>query len=215
VNRLYIYNILVIDDEKQIKDTCAIYKKYLKSKFDLEVKFDVINSEAEYNESVPYDVLLVDYDLKKGFSLNDKLMGDEFIKKFRENNKISKVIFYSSAFKYRPNEPNYDFPFEKREAFDLINNLQIDRIADKNNFEMMLEVIKSCCERVDVLPILLSKIVEEYEKEEIKVSYTNIQGQEVLLSELLIDIINDNEQGKAFRKNIIDTVLSVILNFKY
>lgn len=212
---MYNYNILVIDDEKQMIATCEVYRKMLIKKHNLLVNFDVINSESDYKAKVPYDILLVDYDLKKGFSLDNKLMGDEFIKRFREHNKISKVIFFSSSFKYDEEKEKYDFPFKPKEAFNLINDLQIDRIADKNNFFMMIDVIRSCCERVDVLPVLLSKLLEEYKEEDIEVTYTKTNGEEILLTNLLDDVINDNEQGKIFRKEIIDTVLSVILNFKY
>lgn len=210
---MYKYRALVIDDEVQIDQNCTIYKKYLKLNYNIDIDFDVINRENEYNENKPYDILLVDYDLKKGFCSDNKFMGDLFIKKFRENNKISKVIFYSSAFRY--DTKKYDFPFSDKDTFDLINNLQIDRIADKNNFYMMIEVIKSCCEKIDVLPVLLSRLISEYGEEDIKITYTNKDGTDIPLSEILNDILQDNDQGKKFREQIIDTVLSVILKFHY
>lgn len=209
----YLYKALVIDDEIQMKETFDSYKKRLKETYNINIDFTVINNEAQYDEALTYDILLVDYDLTKGYS--DKLMGDDLIKKFRERNKISKVIFFSSSFKYRPDERKYDFPFKGKTAFELINILKVDRIADKNNLQMMIDVMKSCCEEVDVVPIVLAKLLSDYKKEDIAVSYTNISGDEIDATVLLDDLLNDSVEGRNFRKKVTDMVLSVLLKYKY
>jgi len=208
----YVYKVLVIDDEVQIKAACNSYRKYL-NQSNIDIQFDIINNEANYNEKEPYDILMVDYDLKKGYS--DKIMGDKFIKKFRQKNRISKVIFYSSSFEFDEDNKKYKFPFSPKQCFELINIMQIDRIAYRNNFNMMVDVIKSCCEQLDILPIVLSRVLDDYKKEDIGVSYTNLKGEEINATVLVEDIMNDTLEGKYFREKLTNTVLSVLLNYKY
>ncbi|PCN43182.1 hypothetical protein B9C88_17175 [Brevibacillus laterosporus] len=211
----YNFKALVIDDLPQQASTFETYKKYLKRKENIDIEFKVIHNESQYDENEPYDILLVDYNLRHGFFNCEKQLGNEFIESFRKKNKICKVIFYSSEFYYSPNNKKYKIPLADKDLFDLINDLQVDKIASKDNFNMMIQVIKECCMQLDILPLLLSRTLSEYKKKDITVSYTNLQGEEIDLSTLLDDIVHDNEQGKQFRKQIMDTILTVLFNYKY
>ncbi|GGH11319.1 hypothetical protein [Paenibacillus segetis] len=211
----YTFNILVIDDQIQIHGIFETYKKYLKKKYDLDVEFTIVNNEDEYDEEEPYDILMVDYNLRHGFYNSDKQLGNEFIEEFRQKNNVSKVIFYSSEFEYDPLKRKYKFPFANKDLFDLINILGVDKVTAKNNFEMTIQVIKEACEQMDILPLILSRTLAEYKKNNIEVSYTNINGEDINVSTLFKDLLNDNEQGKQFRKEIIETVLSVLFKYKY
>ncbi|QZY56486.1 hypothetical protein [Crassaminicella profunda] len=211
----YKYRALVIDDEIQIKSVCDTYAQYLKELHDIDIKFDIANNESEYDETKPYDILLVDYNLKKSFNFANKNTGDGFIEKFRTKNRVSKVIFYSSSFVYNQDKGKYTFPFEGKEAFDLINKLQIDRIVPKDNFDMMIEVIESCCKQMDILPLTLTKLLKEYRSEDIHINYTNKAGEEIEITDLINELLNDTEEGRNFRERILKTVFSVLLNVNY
>lgn len=208
----YNFKALVIDDEVQILSAFNAYERYLE-KDGIHIDFDVINNEKNYDEKKPYDILLVDYDLKKGYS--QKVMGDDFIQKFRKTNRISKVIFYSSSFSYDDVEKKYSLPFSTKQIFSLVNELKVDRIAYKNNFNMMVDVIKSCCEEIDILPVLLTKMVSKYKDADIKVRYTNSEGEEINVTELIDELLNDSKEGRIFREKITDTIMSVLFNFEY
>lgn len=210
---IYEYKALVIDDEVQVRAMCDAYKKKLKLMYNININFEVINEDSQYNDKKNYDILLVDYDLQKGYS--DKLMGDDIIKRFREKNSISKIIFYSSSFVYDTETREYNLRLPHKDIFDLINKYNIDRIAYKNNFEMMIEVIRSCCEKVDLIPQILMKVINEYKNEGIEITYNKASGEEINVTSLLQDIKNDTEEGKRFKQQIIETIFSVLLNYKY
>lgn len=209
----YIFKALVIDDEPLVINTCRSYKNHLEDR-GINIDFDVANNEEQFDPERPYDILLVDYDLKKGFAKYGQL-GDDLIIKFRERNKVSKIIFYSSSFKYKPDEEEFEFPFEGQTAFDLINDLQIDRIADKENFDMMLDVIQSCCGQIDYLPVMLSELLLDYDTNGIEVSYTDSRGVDISLDNLIRELLNDTKEGKHFKKQILDTMLSTLFNYQY
>lgn len=211
----YKYKVLVVDDEGLISAIFDKYSKDLKRRSGLDVQFSIIQNETQYNINEPFDILMVDYNLKKGFFNSSKQLGTEFIQMFREKNRISKVIFYSSEFEYHPVTRKYKFPFSTKEVFDLINVWQVDKIASKNNYEMMIEVIEDCCKQIDLLPIILSKILSEYRENEISLAYTNIKGEDIDITSLLNDLLIDTEEGKYFREQIIKTVLTVLFKYKY
>jgi hypothetical protein len=211
----YKFQILVVDDDPQIKHNFNSYKKFLIKKHGLDVDFTVINNESEHNQNIPYDILMVDFNLRHGFFNSSKQLGNEFIEMFRERNRVSKVIFYSSEFEYNNETKKYKFPLVDKEIFEVINKLQVDKIASKSNFEMMIQVIKECCEDLDVISLILSKTLREYKANDISVNYTNIEGKDIELSSLFEDILFDNEQGKEFKKRVIETVLTVLFKYKY
>jgi hypothetical protein len=211
----YKFQVLVVDDDLQIKHNFISYEKILMKKYNLMVEFTVINNEKEYMEGVPYDILMVDYNLKHGFFNSKKQLGNEFIEMFRKKNKVSKVIFYSSEFEYSIDTKKFNFPLADKEIFELINKLQIDKVAAKSNFDMMIQVIKECCEELDIITLLLSRTLKNYETNDISVNYTNIEGKDIEISSLLTDVLNDNAEGKEFKKRVIDTVLSMLFKYKY
>ncbi len=209
----YKFKALVIDDENQINKLCDSYEKILKMKYDIDIEFDVIENENDYDANKLYDILLIDYDLKKGYSQN--MMGDDIIKEFRKKNTISKIVFYSSSFIYDPENRTFDLQLPDRDIFELINDYGIDYIAYKNNLNMMIDVIKKCCDKTDILSQLLIKLVEEYGKENIEITYNNLNGNEVMVTSLIDDLLRDTDEGKQFRKQVIETILSTLLNYKY
>ncbi|MBP2002389.1 hypothetical protein J2Z69_003462 [Paenibacillus shirakamiensis] len=211
----YKYKILVVDDESLIAANFEKFSKDLKKKSNLDVGFTIIQNENQYDINEPYDILMVDYNLRKGFFNSSKQLGSEFIETFRSRNQISKIIFYSSEFEYHPVLRKYKFPFSTKEVFELINIWQVDKIASKNNYEMMVEVIADCCKQMDLLPMVLSKTLNEYRKNDIGLAYTNTKGEDIEVTDLFNDLLNDSEEGKHFREQVIKTVLSVLLNYKY
>ncbi|MDF2606233.1 MAG: hypothetical protein K0S34_423 [Bacillales bacterium] len=212
----YIYKILVADDEPQMNATVNVYKKLLKHRYNLDVEFKVINTEAEYDETESFDILMVDYNLARGFyDHSEKVLGDEFIKKFRSKNSISLVIFYSSEFEYNEKDGHYVFPYAKKEIYELINDLRVDKISSRNNSDMMINVIKQCCEELDVFALIISKQVQKYLDNDIEATFTLNDGSEISLLNLLHELKIDSDKGRDFRKSVLETVFTTILNIKY
>lgn len=208
---MYTYKVLVIDDETLIESLCEKYKKTLKKK-GLEIEFSIIRDEQGYNPEIPYDLLMVDYNLKHGFSTQ---LGNQFISMFRVHNKMSQVIFYSSEFEFKEMERKYKVPLKAKTIFELINELKINKIADKNNYNMMINVIEDCCKSMDPIPSILSRMMDEYNREGIDITYINSKGDELGADSVAKNILVDNEEGKKFKEDIIKTIFSVMLNYKY
>lgn len=211
----YKFKALVVDDMPQMVKSFDIYQKYLKVKKNIDIDFKAIHSEEDYDENEAFDILLVDYNLKHGFFNNDKTLGNQFIESFRKKNKISKIIFYSSEFEYDVDAKRYKFNFPAKEIFNLINDLQVDKIAAKDNFNMMLEVIAECCEELDIVPLILSRTLSQYKEKDISVTYTDLEGEEIEVASLLEDIIKDSKRGRAFKEQLVETVMTVLFNYKY
>ncbi|EAG6387975.1 response regulator, partial [Listeria monocytogenes] len=116
------YKILVIDDEIDIKSNYAVYKQYIK-KEEIDTEFTFVSSTKELDkvQKDTFDILMVDYNLQNSFFSETKpnIAGTDFIKSFREENRISKIIFYSSEFEYSNSEKKYHLNLKDKEIFDL------------------------------------------------------------------------------------------------
>jgi hypothetical protein len=211
----YQYKVLVVDDESLIVASFEKFSKDLKKKSDLDVTFTIIQNESEYDSNEPFDILMVDYNLRKGFFNSSKQLGNEFIEMFRKRNQVSKIIFYSSEFEYHNGLKKYKMPFNTKEIFELINEWRVDKIASKNNYDMMVRVIEECCNQIDLLPMVLSKTLNQYRKNDINIGYTNLDGEDMDVSTLFNELLNDSQEGRHFREQVIKTVLTVLLNYRY
>lgn len=210
----YVFQALAIDDEPQMIDYFNVIKQFLLDIYQIQINFDVIHEEKDYQREKSYDILLIDYDLKRGYSVK-KQQGNEVIKEFRKYNRISKVIFYSSSFVYSDEKKNYVIALPVKEIYDLINDYQINKIASKENFDMMVKVIKECCAELDILPLILVRMLSHYKKAGIETIYTNSKGDEIDANGLIDEIMNDNEEGKKFREKFTEAVLNTMFDFKY
>lgn len=210
---MYKYNALVIDDEPQIHtifDTC---KKILHDKYDLNIDFFIINNHNDFNTEIDYDILLVDYNLEKRFSLPDKsTTGDYYINFVRERNKFCRIIFYSSQFIYSERKKSINLPDDL--MYKLINEYNVNSIVSKNNITQLIEELKNNCEQIDFLPLVLSKIYDEYKNVGLNFDYM-IDGEEIKSENMKKNILLNNNIGKKFRQQLFESFIQKYINIGF
>ncbi|EBF6160568.1 response regulator, partial [Listeria monocytogenes] len=210
----YSYKILVIDDEIDIKSNYAVYKQYIK-KEEIDTEFTFVSSTKELDkvQKDTFDILMVDYNLQNSFFSETKpnIAGTDFIKSFREENRISKIIFYSSEFEYSNSEKKYHLNLKDKEIFDLINLYKIDSIVSKNNFDMVVHSIIDNIRDLDPIAKLLINTRDKYDQRDSQLYYTTSDGEEMNIEQLLQEYQADSKRGKEFKEQLLSTIVTLLL----
>ncbi len=209
------YNILVIDDEEDVKGIFEVLKNEIEID-GYDVTFDFIHDlkEEDFNINKPYDVLMFDCYAPASnlMKLRDKEKGEKIgfslIKKFREKNRRTKIIFYSSSF----NIDTGEVPFTSKEFVHIINELNIFKIIERNNIQMMFSTIKGAIEELDAILISMEDIQREYITEEI---YYETGEKNISLNELIEQFKLGGADAERFRRSVIEQILHYILKFKF
>lgn len=212
------YKILVIDDHPEIRHSFPLYELKLRDK-GFESEFHIVSSIVEFEKLTKefFDILMVDYNLRNGFfSDGKKSEGTDFIADFRKNNMINKIIFYSTDFKYNSNGLNQETQLEipKKEYYDLINKYRIDAIVPKDNTEMIVEMIKNCIQNLDPIIKFLRNTRDKFEKNGDSLYYT-VGETEYTISQLLEEYQKDTKIGKKFGEELLETVSTLLLDYRY
>lgn len=214
----YSYKILVIDDEIDIKSKYAVYKQYIK-KEEIDTEFTFVSSTKELDkvQKDTFDILMVDYNLQNSFFSETKpnIAGTDFIKSFREENRISKIIFYSSEFEYSNSEKKYHLNLKDKEIFDLINLYKIDSIVSKNNFDMVVHSIIDNIRDLDPIAKLLINTRDKYDQRDSQLYYTTSDGEEMNIEQLLQEYQADSKRGKEFKEQLLSTIVTLLLEYRY
>lgn len=198
------YNILVIDDEKESVYKFERYKTSIKSRYDIDVNFTVVNNIEEYQFSERYDILLVDYMLHGAFK--DIELGTDFIREFRKKNKLCKIIFFSASFAM-----NEKLNLKFNKIAELINIYSIDKIVSKDDRNLMLESIKDCCEEINLFSLSLTRMVNEYKRANVKLWYETSNGDSITGEDLVHELLLKSPIAKEFQENLYKTFLNLTL----
>ncbi|MBW9150991.1 response regulator [Clostridium estertheticum] len=206
------YKVLVVDDEQDVVEIFSVLKKELG--YDgFNVSFDFLNSldSESFEVSKPYDVVMFDCNfpasnLVKFGEKKDK-MGFSLIKKFREKNYRTKVIFYSSSFNIEQGES----PFNTKEFFTIINELNVFRMVERNNTKVLMDSIVQAINDLDMVMISMEDIYREYIDD--KVTF-NTGKKEITLKELIDQLKTGGNDAEEFRQETIKNILYFMLNFK-
>lgn len=206
------FKILVVDDELEAKTVFKRVETLVRRKVDMEfdVLFDFASNAREYDPSVEYDMLIIDYKLRGKFG--DISDGNEFIRMFRKKNRISKVIFISTAFRYRNEPKDCRIALKAKDIYDLINIDHIDGLVDKNNLEMLSDSIIDNLRNIDILSDALNSYISMYD--EIDLVVTGITESELTLQELMTNIRQDTELGKVYKKQLLEILITMFIDTK-
>lgn len=214
----YSYKILVIDDEIDIRTNYAVYKQYIK-KEEIDTEFTFVSSTKELDkvQKDTFDILMVDYNLQNSFfsEIKPNIAGTDFIKSFREENRISKIIFYSSEFEYSDSEKRYHLNLKDKDIFDLINSYKIDSIVSKNNFDMVVNSIIDNIRDLDPIAKLLINTRDKYDQRDSQLYYTTSDGEEMNIEQLLQEYQADSKRGKEFKEQLLSTIVTLLLEYRY
>lgn len=213
-----VFKILVIDDERQIERNFPLYEMLIGKK-GINSKFSLASNENEYEtiKCETFDVLMVDYNLRNGFFQSaDKTVGTDFIRDFREVNMVDKIVFYSTDFKYQNKVTNIEAKLNitDEEFFRLINDYKIDGIVPKNDPYLIADIIEKCVKDIDPIIRFLKETKLKYEKSG-DYLYFESDGTEYTISEILKEYQLNSEVGKKFGVELLETMSTVLLNYKY
>ena len=206
------YKVLVIDDEQDVVEIFSVLKKELE--YDAYyVEFDFLHSldTENFDVSKPYDVIMFDCYFPASnivqFGEKKDKMGFNLIKKFREKNYRTKVIFYSSSFNIEQGES----PFNTKEFFTIINELNVFRMVERNNTGALMDSIMQAIDDLDMVMISMEDIYREYIDDEVTF---NTGEKEVTLKELIDQLKTGGNDADVFRRETIKNILHFMLKFK-
>lgn len=212
------YKVLVVDDYKEIERSFPLYSMELEDR-GLNVKFDIVSTIRDFKEKKDeqFDILMVDYNLRNGFFEDETMsMGTDFINDFRKKNMINKIIFYSTEFRYDLSTriPDIQLNISQKEYYELINNYKIDAIVPKNNTEMLVDMIENCIKNLDPISKFLRKTLNKF-AEDSDLLYYEAKGSEYTIAQLLDEYQKDSEVGKEFGENLLETIATLLLEYRY
>lgn len=211
------YNVLVIDDIKDMGKNFEAYKKYLSKDYGLKVNFKLNCSIEEVDYQDAYDLLMVDYNLSSGFfSGSEKGFGQEFIEKFRSYNKVCKIIFYSSEFMIDEKKNRYKIKLSDEEVFNVVNNLKVDAILPKvGNFDLMIKTIGMNLLNQDPILNFLNYLKFEYVNNDIELFYSGSSDIAINIDELMKEYQLGTEIGRKFKNELYTTIGTQLFSYNY
>ncbi|MED3910570.1 hypothetical protein P4597_15440 [Peribacillus simplex] len=209
------YDVLVVDDEKNIKDIFDVFIDEFKEE-NININFEYIHDLDKFDEvKRPFDVIVFDSEFKTskvGNPIEKKSQGFELIRKYRKRNKRTKVIFYSSTFDLKNED---QIPLSHKDYFEIINELNIYRLVYKNNaehiYDAVQKAIRAALDDLDVIMTSLEKMYYEYQG--IDIDY-EIEGENIPLKELMYEFKIGGEHAEKFRKDVVEMMLSYMSNFE-
>lgn len=224
---MFTRKVLVVDDDKDIKNTIdtykSIYRKIAKIKEewkDYSLDYTYVNTIKEAiglleEKKEIYDIILVDYDFPSETSSFEK--GVELVKKIRAHiNRRCKIIFYTMS---RLKD------FSPRELVDLINN-DVFRFVSKSgeigtlkypslgptSDQLIVEALFDALIDMDPVVMALERYFTKF-----KATRSNmrieIEGKQYTIGDILDSIKLDTEAGNIFINNIFKIAVLDCIKF--
>jgi len=208
---LKVYKILVIDDLPDI----IIYFKDIKEIFEernlgIHLEFEYEHHVDKLDISKPYDIVMFDFNFSGGrvVSKERNKTGLHLIKNYRLKNKQTKIIFYSSSFNINSAD---QITLKHKDYFEMINELNIFKLIYKNDSESTLLAIEEAIRELDIIMTSLEKMSDDYS--ELNLTFDS-QSSELSLEELIYEIKMDTNEGREFRKNIVELITNYMAKFE-
>lgn len=206
------FKIIVIDDDPDnMKIILRTVEKALQLNYNYEIEYEILSKSKEVDKlkDMVCDIVMFDCALS-GEDYNfegtaESRYGFELIKKYRENNKRTKIIFYSGSFDF-DDEGSFDLSI--LEFVKIINELNIFAITNRET-RRLVEVIKKAIDELDTILISLEDLISQYGEDGIFVVGDKKITSEQLLSELKLG----TALGEIFRENIYTTIISYFMKF--
>lgn len=205
------YTILFIDDEPEIIKPIAERAKTNLEKQGINVCYQILSkaSEIEKMNDMAADVLLFDCQFSGSDIISEgnnfSQFGFELIKRFRQKNKGTRIIFYSGGFTLDDSEC-YDFT--EAEILQLINELHIFKMIPKDESIISNSIIDAI---TDLDSVIMS--LEDMKKDYNDISYFVVEGKKYSIDALLNELKNGTETGESFRKNVNEMILAYLMKF--
>lgn len=206
------YKIIFIDDEAEIIDTIM---KAVKNLLSLEqgysIEYSILKEQEEIENlnNIAADIVLFDCAMGSAplnfENYDEDMFGINLMKKFREKNERTKIIFYSGGFSLK-GVRCYDFTNE--EMLHFINDLHIYKMIPKQA-EYILKAIVEAINELDAIIMSLEDLKEEYQSS----GDFLVDDKLYPIDRMLEELKKGTRLGEEFRKNILKMVLTYMMKF--
>ena len=206
------YTIVAIDDQPDnFKITLGSLKRYINLKHNYDVEYTIYSRQEDFDgiSDKPADIVMFDMALTASdFSIigESTKLGYELIKKFRETNKRTKIIFYSGSFDL--SDPG-SFPFTTLDFVKIINELNVFAIIPRNNIDLTGETVVRAIESLDSVLVSLEDLILKYGEDGLFI----VDDKEYTAAELLNELRVGSLVGEKFRKQITETIVTYFMKF--
>lgn len=178
----------------------------------LELQYYIFSErkEIEKMNEVAADIILFDCAMG-GTDLyfenrEDENYGVELIKKFRDKNKRTKIIFYSGGFKLAGSQC---YEFTNEEMLELINDLHIYKMIPKDVRAISNAIIEAI-EELDAVVIGLEDLKYEYDNH----GMFHVGDKNYSIEQMIYELKNGTDIGEKFKNNVYKLTLTYLMKFK-
>lgn len=206
-----VFQVVAIDDNPDtLEPVLKTVQAFLECN-QLKIEYKILSkqSELEQLQDNPFDIVMFDCSLSGGnfdFENNPEAQfGWTLLKRYREKNKRTKIIYYSGSFSFTG---DCDFGLTSLEFVQIINELKIFAITNRE-YHHMANAIKSAIDELDTVLISMEDLICNYGENGIFV----IDGQKVTARQLLTELRMGTSIGEKFREEIYQTIISYFMKF--
>lgn len=207
-----IFNIIVVDDKPEtIEVVLQAVKLSLKIDYNYEINYKLLSKRTEVDQLNNYvcDIVMFDCALSgedyNFQNMDESRYGFELIKKYREKNKRTKIIFYSGSFDF---EDEGTFDLSVLDFIHIINELNVFAITNRE-VSRLVDTIKRAIDELDTILISLEDLICHYGED----GYFYVGDKKLSSDELLKELKLGTKLGEKFREEVYSTIISYFMKF--
>ena len=207
-----IFNIIVVDDKPEtIEVVLQAVKSSLKIDYNYEINYKLLSKRTEVDQLNNYvcDIVMFDCALSgedyNFQNMDESRYGFELIKKYREKNKRTKIIFYSGSFDF---EDEGTFDLSVLDFIHIINEPNVFAITNRE-VPRLVDTIKRAIDELDTILISLEDLICHYGED----GYFYVGDKKLSSDELLKELKLGTKLGEKFREEVYSTIISYFMKF--
>ncbi|WP_122789259.1 hypothetical protein [Intestinibacillus sp. Marseille-P6563] len=205
------FRIVAIDDNPDTLDPVLHAVKQMLNLDGVKIEYKILSKQSEVDSLKNYSCDIVMFDCAlSGEDYNfqnyeESRFGFTLLKRYRENNRRTKIIFYSGSFNF-DGEGNFDL--SALDFVQIINELKIFAITNRE-VPRLSKAIKSAIEELDTVLVSMEDLICNYGEN--GVFY--IEGKSISANQLLQELRLGTAVGEKFREEIYSTIISYFMKF--
>ena len=205
------FRIVAIDDNPDTLDPVLHAVKQMLNLDGVKIEYKILSKQSEVDSLKNYSCDIVMFDCAlSGEDYNfqnyeESRFGFTLLKRYRENNRRTKIIFYSGSFNF-DGEGNFDL--SALDFVQIINELKIFAITNRE-VPRLSKAIKSAIEELDTVLVSMEDLICNYGEN--GVFY--IEGRSFSVNRLLQELRLGTAVGEKFREEIYSTIISYFMKF--
>lgn len=206
------FEIIVVDDDPDTLETVLkVVKSTLKLDHNYNINYTILSKQHEVDKMNDYicDIVMFDCALSgEDYNFQDVAearYGFELIKKYREKNKRTKIIFYSGSFDFE-NEGSFDLSVI--DFIHIINELNVFAITNRE-VSRLVDTIKRAIDDLDTVLISLEDLIDRYGED----GFFWVGNKKIPSKILLEELKLGTKIGEEFREDVYSTIISYFMKF--